>query len=66
MLFLQNNSTLAQGTGEKGLVFISITIWIQEFFEDFFIIALISNIGGVGPWRGSALSKCSCFICAIY
>ena len=40
---------LAQRTDDSTLVVIWITIWIQEFLKDFFIIALTSNIGDAGP-----------------
>ena len=37
-----------------------ITIWIKEFFTDFFIIVLIHNIRAAGSWWRSALFECSC------
>ena len=47
------NGTL--GTDYEILVVILITIWIQEIFNRFLIIVLISNIGGVGAWQRFAL-----------
>ena len=32
------------------------------FFKEFFIIALVSNSGGTGPWQRCALSECSYYI----
>ena len=46
---------MPQGTDDYILV-IWILIWIQEFFlKEFFIIALVLNIGSFGPWQRCAL-----------
>ena len=53
---------MVQITDDFMLVVIHITVWIQEFLKDFFLIALNSIIGGVLPWRMCVLSKCYGFI----
>ena len=55
---------MAEGTGDKILLVIWITVWIKEFFKGFLIIALIIINGGwgwgVGGWGGVRLGEGIC------
>ena len=50
-----------RGGGGEDILLHRITVWIHEFFQEYFIIALLSNIGGVGPWWKHVLSEYSCY-----
>ena len=49
---------MAQRMDDQRLVVIWITLWIQEFYEGFFIIVLISYIRCIGLWGRSVLPEC--------
>ena len=57
---------MAQGTDNSMSAVICVAVYIQEFFNEYFVIVFTSNKGGVGPWQRCVLSESSSCLLRYY